>query len=1138
MFKNWPIWIILSFGSNFFALSQVQPPQFWHLHPGNGLPIGTVNAMVQDHLGFMWLGGVEGLYRYDGYQFAPFLFHPSQKEGLFGNNIKLLYEDRRQVLWIVTTGKGLHYYDRRQEKIVRLPHTEGMYINALREDADGNLWMSNQGQLGRLDPQSLQFQNLIDDRLKAKLATKLITDFVVAGPGEFWVGTAEAGLFYVSLRTGEVRQLAHQPQDSASLPANQVERLYLDAQKTLWVGTRGGGLARLAAPYQQFRRWQNVPQDSTTLGSNTVFDIREIDQTIWVATDGGGISLVDKATGQLQHLRPQPNQPYALAGAYVRCVYQDPAQRVWVGLQNAGVNVLDKFRLKFSVLDLGPASQAVATPIFRDSRQRLWVGTDRGLFLRDGPRLRHFTYQPLVKGSYGGKSTLAITEDHQGTIWLGGWGAGLNRFEEKTGTFQAYTSQPDNPQALSNPNVTYLRESRLTRQLLVATWDKLNLWQDQNPGQFAQYNNQVPDSVKTAVSHIQANIILHIGEDSDGQLWLGSYYGLHRLDPKTLASRTFLHREHDPKSLSTNDVLCFYQDRQGRRWVGTSAGLNQLHPDGSFARYSPPQNISVQGILEDARGQLWLSSNNGLYRFEPSQHTFKRFDEADGLPSKEFRLNSAFADRDGTLYFGGLKGVVYFNPALIQDNPLLPKVYFTDFKIFNQSVKIGDYDSLLKQSIGFTREVRLRHEQSVFSIDFVALNFTQPEKNQYAYQLEGFDPAWRQLGTQRSTTYTNLDPGTYTFKVMASNNDGHWTQQPATLTIVVLPPWWKTWWFRGGLLLAVVLGAGAYYRLKTAALKRQNQLLELRVAERTRALQAANDQIQHQNAELQASEEELRQNMEELEANQEFIQEQKKALETAYQALSVQSVRIADSIRYAQRIQQTILPDTQVLGHAFAESLVILKPKDVVSGDFYWYLEVGGEQFLAVVDCTGHGVPGAFMSMIGSTLLNEIVNVKQITEPSLILDELHRSILHSLNRRGNQVQDGMDLALCAIAPVGGGVRVRFSGARRPLHYFADGCLAEVRPDRASIGQTGSTQPFSQHELCLQPGDILYMATDGWVDTVNPTRDKFGSNRLKEMLAKGAHLSLSAQQTLFETILADFALDTPQRDDLLLVGVKL
>jgi serine phosphatase RsbU (regulator of sigma subunit) len=344
-----------------------------------------------------------------------------------------------------------------------------------------------------------------------------------------------------------------------------------------------------------------------------------------------------------------------------------------------------------------------------------------------------------------------------------------------------------------------------------------------------------------------------------------------------------------------------------------------------------------------------------------------------------------------------------------------------------------------------------------------------------------------------------------------------------------------------------------FYLVRINAVKRQNQILEQKVVNRThelekksqeiakksKDLELANHEIKAKNEALQTSEEELRQNMEELAMNQEILKAQKGQLENAFLQLRQQNTKVNDSIRYAKRIQNAVLPHENILDIAFNEHFVILKPKDVVSGDFYWYLEVENKKFLAIVDCTGHGVPGAFMSMIGNTLLYEIINAKHILEPHHILEQLNWGILHSLNKKDAQMQDGMDIALCCIENQANGmVKVQFSGAKRSLYYFSNNELIQVQADRKSIGQSYSEETYTLHEINLQVGDTLYMTTDGWIDVINPERKRFGSQKFREMLLQGTSLPLKAQKELFSHIIDEYEQGAEQRDDVLLVGVKI
>ncbi|MCU0393564.1 MAG: hypothetical protein MUE81_20810 [Thermoflexibacter sp.] len=482
--------------------ARAQDFKFWHLDSKNGLPSATVNVLLQDYQGFMWIGAIDGLYKYDGYGFKPFKFRQADKEGLWGSNISLLYEDSRQTLWIGTTGKGLHYYDKNQEKVIRLAKTEGMYINALKEDKNGELWLSNNGLLGKLDLKNLSFNNQITNELKEKLPTKLINDFVIVNPHEFWIGTADEGLFFLNLKTQEVQQFKNLPENPNTLSSNHIKKLYLDKEQILWVGTREGGLCKFDTKKREFQLFKHDPNDSLSIGSNTIFDIAEINNQLWVATDNGGLSIIDKQNKVIQKIVYQKDITTSISINNIRYIYQDAAKRIWVGTHTAGISIIDNLKNKFSTLNLFPTKQVVSA-VFRDGKNRLWVGADGGLHqISESNKRKVFVHNPNQKGSLGGKSVRNITEDEKQNIWIGGWASGLNLFDEKTETFKVFMSEKENTQTLSNSNVLFIKESKKTKKLFVAAWEKLNQLEDLEKGIFRRITNQVPDNIKTEVSDL------------------------------------------------------------------------------------------------------------------------------------------------------------------------------------------------------------------------------------------------------------------------------------------------------------------------------------------------------------------------------------------------------------------------------------------------------------------------------------------------------------------------------------------------------------------------------------------------------------------------------------------------------------
>jgi ligand-binding sensor domain-containing protein/serine phosphatase RsbU (regulator of sigma subunit) len=1126
-------WVFLSF------FAKGQSLEFWHLSVEQGLSNANVNCFLQDKNGFMWIGTDDGLNRYDGYDFKVFRHEARNPHSLAGNIVKYLHEDPDGNLWVAGDNMGnLCRYDPRSGKFELIKGLRDAKLASLVSDCDGHLWSVNEGKLLRIDRQNLRisFQDVLNHQYA-------FSHLVKGNDGEVWLLSTNHQVVRFNPKTGSARVHGEFPRVNREL----VQRLYVDGQDRLWFSLRGAGLhsldtqGKLQAPY---------PADLANLSPKATSDNRILvfasqGELLYLGTETKGPSVLNTRTGTFWHYPHLAGNPKSVAANSTHALYIDRQKRLWVGSFAGGISIADPLRQRFGQPGVALPNQTV-NAILEDRQGRLWVGTEGGLALRENGQVRHLVHRPGNPAALRSNPILALAEDRQGRVWVGTWDGGLHRYDDQLQGFVNYSPNSKGTAPIADNKIMGLAVERQTGQIMATTYFKgFSVLVSEEKGEFKNFRHDPQNP-----SGLTHDMGTRVYQDPQGRIWVGTEKGLNRFDR---AKGTFAHYRANPAeegSLANDFITTLFGDSQGRFWVGTGDGLHQWLGEGrGFRAYTQADGLPgnfIHGILEDGGGRLWISTNNGISRFDPAKGTFQNYDEEDGLPGKQFKSGAAFRAPSGVLYFGSIRGLSAFHPDSILDNPHPPQVVLTNFKLANREVAIGGADSILRQAVAFQKEITLSHRQSIFSIEFVGINFTQPHKNRYAYRLVPLEQDWNYVGSnQRQATYTSLPAGDYTFEVRAANNDGRWNEAVTTLQLHILPPWWETWWFRS-LALGLLLGAGGvFYRVRTRFLKEQNQKLERQVVERTQEIELqrqklaeANNDIQAKADELQASEEELRQNMEELEASQELLKNQKETIETAFGELHRQNTKINDSIRYAKRIQQAILPEEGLLASAFAEHFVIFRPKDVVSGDFYWYNEVDGKKFIAVVDCTGHGVPGAFMSMIGSTILQEITSTKRISEPHLVLQELHQGIYNSISKRDNEMRDGMDLALCIIEPAGERVRVSFSGAKRPLFYCSAGQLHEVRADRMSIGQADFYAPFSTHELDLVPGDVLYMTTDGWIDALGPGRQKFGSPRFKQMLSEGAFLPLAAQRDMYTALLDEFSGSHDQRDDVLLLGVRV
>lgn len=711
----------------------------------------------------------------------------------------------------------------------------------------------------------------------------------------------------------------------------------------------------------------------------------------------------------------------------------------------------------------------------------------------------------------------------------------------------------------------------------MGTWDgSLNILADREKMEFVRLHQlHKQDSLAKKIRHTFA---LH--KDSKGNMWSGNFeggLGIH--DLQNSSTRIFYNDPKDEQSLSNNTINTIFEDSQGNIWAGASFnGLNKLkiNEEGKLIsqRFLPgPSGIAgdlinqvtedskkniwvatdkglskisgnditnytskdglpsdiIESVVEDKNGMLWIGTAKGLASYDPDKDRFKVYTVSDGLQGNKFTRHAVAKLRSGEILFGGSNGFNIFHPDSVKDNPNKPKVFLTDFKLFNKSISIGEKDSLLRVPVSFTKEITLPYNENILSFDFVALNFTHSTKNQYAFMMEGLETAWNYVGNQQNATYTNLDPGQYTFRVKASNNDGVWNEEGTAISIIITPPYWQTWWFKALVALSLIGGAFTFYQVRMNAVKAQKIELEKQVKEKTADIQKANDdlverqeEILQQQEELQTQAEILQRTNSELTEKQEEIQAQSEELllindnlknsqeEIALQRdhLKIANEQVMSSIKYAQTIQKAILPSVQNISQVFPEQFIIYRPKDVVSGDFYWFAHLAKEDsglssdltFMAVVDCTGHGVPGAFMSIIGSTLLNEIVNQKFITDPAQVLEHLDQGVKLAVEKAEGINTAGMDVCLCRFENDGGQTKVLYSGAKRDLIYLLpeSSKVEKLKSDRRSIGSSSSTE-FTTQELILSSGSMLYLTSDGMADQNNPAREKLGTGRLNKSI---------------------------------------
>ena len=809
------IWVLLFWGAHpAFLQSQAPPPAvFDHLSPEDGLSDSTTLAIAQDDQGFIWLGTQNGLNRYDGSDFVVYTHDPDDQNSLSHNLVTSIYPDDEGALWVGTRGGGLSRLDLKTDRWTVFQHDpanpqtlSSNQINAIEADDSGTLWISTNNGLNSFDPGTgLVVRYPAEAQTSPDPGYLAVHDAAVGPDQTVWIAT-DGGLAWLAAGSGGLRV----SDDRAGLPGINVFQVLADQNGSVWAGTEGG-LYKLDNEKHVIAEYHHDPANATGLAPGPIRALFDGSRgRLWLGTQGGGLTLFDPATETFTNFRHDPDNPGSLLNDFVVAIAEDSAGTLWASSWAAGLNLLSPYSSKF------PAPLAIAsTPlaILGDSAGTLWVGTfGQGLAHVDPAtgETSYYRRDPSDPASLHNDIVFALQPDEQGKLWVGTLD-GLSLFDPDEETFSRYPSGDTGAVDAAGAEIRSLF-SNTPAKLWVGTNTGL-FHLDTESGTVAAFNRDPAGP--------QSNEIWSIVGSGPDTLWIGATNGLFRLTPATGEFQNLSSRS----GTTDTAVTVIHQDADGILWLGTwGQGLIRFDPASQTSTHYQsvdglPGTI-VLGILSDAAGNLWLSTNNGLTRFDPASGQFRTYDTEDGLAADDFAQGAYWQSEQGEIFLGIDNGIVRFVPQELQDNPQVPPVYLTDFQIFNQSVPVGP-DSPLAQNINHTAEIELAHDQSVLSFEFAALNFINPERNQYAYKMDGVDPDWNLAGDRRFVTYTSLDPGQYTLHVRGSNNDGVWNEEGVSLRIVVRPPWWRTtaaYFVYGAMILLVV---GGFARSRTKAQQRQ-----------------------------------------------------------------------------------------------------------------------------------------------------------------------------------------------------------------------------------------------------------------------------------------------------------------------------
>lgn len=862
MFFRLVVFFIFSFLSlPQLVVAQLEPDsRINHYSIRDGLSQNVVNSITQDKQGLMWFATEDGLSRFDGYSFKIFKYDPDNGTGLADNFVQRVLTDEEGVLW-VSSRKGLQQFDQLKEQFTLyrhplLPGSSGPNndVSFMDEAGADNLWVAWYGAgFASFNRNAKTFVPYTDETLQTLTSTQTLTLHEDAF-GLLWVGTQNGGLQVFKVSQGRVVEKHESLSVPTALPTLSVRCLSEDHEGNMWIGTAHG----LVLYKRSENRFYTLDGDHCRVAGKSIFTLlADSHETLWIGVQGGGLYSLD-----LRQISSRPLDDiifnhvtnlddYDISKRTILSLYEDKDKNLWIGTYGDGFYMISNVKEKFHKIQTqqysrGALSYVQYYGICYDQAGNLWLGTDGDGIYRseiNGKVIKH--YQVGQTPGLTDHAIISALCDHHNNLWFGSYSQGVFKYDRKTDSFINYHYAGDRSLAGADDVRVLFEDSHH------------QIWVGTNRGGLCLLD-EATRSYKNlpgtgGVLH-EGDIRAIVEEDSTGRLWIGCYGdGLHTFTPGTKANHStrYFHQSEEDDQLKSNVVLTLCKDRNGNLWIGTGGGgLSRYHfASKKLTRYSSKDglaNSTIYAALADNAGNIWVSTNKGISKYDVTQNHFYNYDVNDGLQEGQYNPGSAmYNDIAGFMCFGGTMALNIFYPEQVVETLKKPRVMISGFRLFNKTVEVGsedDNDAVLTNVISQTRHITLRHDQSVITFEFVGINYSYPEKNRYAYKLEGLDRDWNYVGKQRSATYRYLEPGSYVFKVKASNQEDVWNDDYESVAITILSPFWKT--PLAYLIYGLVLGA-----LCVAALtirKRQlllSKRLSLEKAQRKREQQLVQEKL-------------------------------------------------------------------------------------------------------------------------------------------------------------------------------------------------------------------------------------------------------------------------------------------------------
>ena len=1023
--------------------------------------------------------------------------------------VECILQDSTGIIWF-GTNKGLFRYD-------GFDYNKYTVSDGLAEDRISSLcwihqdllWIGHTG--GKI--------SLYDGRTfrsfepEEGLGEVEVTDIAVDPSGLIWYSTMGEGIFRY-----DGRHLSALDTDDG-LSDNYVYDIEIGPGGELWLATDYGISLFARDSFRRISMADGLPD-------NIVRVLELSGDQVWLGTDESGIAVYQRSSGTITDLGPwdygpvtgmvvesdkrivvsterqglievelgeevrhrQITEAEGLISRRLNTIIRDSEENLWIGGRRGVVQLLPPL---FEILEAeSDLPFEMANSLLIDEAGQLWACSEKGLYRAKDDGSGRWQWENISeKLQLEDVSFISLYEDSKSLIWAGSLGRGLIILDPESLEFRLF----DKSNGLSDDNIINI------------TGQDDCVWISTLGGGVIKYDEEVEEFVSFNQSVLKDNYIYSTQPGADGMVWVAASL---QYPHYILGDSLYSLRDSSYLVPALHGIAL---DKSGQVWFNTlSDGILKLGDEGveQVALRDSEDFQEIQSIVFDKHNRLLVFANQGMQILDTETGSSVYLDEQSGLGYRYPVLNAVFTDREEQIWFGTNTGIIKYNPDYLYVAEQKPRVHISTLRLFDSSVDRS--------------RTRFGHRSNNFTFGYTGLWYKNPSRLTFRYMLEGYDLDWYRYDRNRVIAYPKLPPGDYSFQVEVSI-DGHSWNRPeeGVYEFRIVPPFWQRWWFVISMILIIIMGVLLYIRLRLANLERAKKLLEKQVKHRT-------EQIANKNLELEAQKEEIA-------TQRDYAEEQRDQIR--HQRDEIQS-----SIRYAQRIQTAALPPCKVMEELLHEHFVFNRPRDIVSGDFYWAAQ--GEPFIyfAVADCTGHGVPGAFLSMLGVSSLNEIIKSMENCSAAVALDQLAYRVRESLHQTAEAEEDssvdGMDIALCSLNPDAG--ILQFAGANNHLYMVRDGEMKVIKADKQDIASKYvNPRPFTNHFVDVQKDDVIYLFSDGFPDQFGgPNRKKYKYGKFRDFLLDIHQEPMSVQKALLADELDQWMGDHEQIDDVLVMGIRI